>query len=672
MPQQYSDLPTGHRRILSDPGYSDLPAGAVAVVPKEDSPDRSIVADTIGGIGSGVLSAIFHGGDLIRRGLGMERVIDKPEVQSMITAPDSTAGRLGKGAEQLGEFFIPAGAVAKGGKAWEAATTAAKLSPRVAATLNLAGRAALEGAAAGGVTAAQSGSLEEGAKAGAFAGGLSGAFGAGGAAFNRLAPKVRPQWNALEQKAMDAAERMGIKLSLGQKTGNEAMRRMERGLVTVPGAAGTAESFFRNQEGQIVNAGEGLLKNALPAGKDTAIEAGQSVADRLAYKIKQAKSFADKKYSQVRSIMENPRNASTVQVGTKTSQLVDEFGVNFQSPINRTFNSATDLNAAKSKLGLVVDELSKTMPEFQQQSSPGYAALRNIVNGEGTLDALTVDQNLSAIKAMLREGGGAAKYLSNNSKRLATQTIGELESALNKSLTDAGGRAVEKLQAGRAAVKRYHSAAEFLASLPKNATGELEPAAVYKKLTTGGDLQINLLKDLHTLAPKEVEELGHTFVRGMLDKATAEGGFSRAAGLMQDWNRMGPATKNLLIGDKAKQEAIDSFFLAAKRLTADPNPSGTGKLITALGPIGIALDMSMSPGTLEDKAKRLPVELAALGGVAAMNRALARVLLEKQGAPLFTAAMRANPNSALWMRARSTLNAMFSQAIQEQAKDGTE
>ncbi len=60
------------------------------------------------GAGKGLLSTIYHGGDAIRRAFGMERVINRPEVQARIT-PANEAEARGFGAEQMGEY-IPAGA----------------------------------------------------------------------------------------------------------------------------------------------------------------------------------------------------------------------------------------------------------------------------------------------------------------------------------------------------------------------------------------------------------------------------------------------------------------------------------------------------------------------------------------------------------------------------------
>jgi hypothetical protein len=63
-------------------------------------------ADLLQGAGAGALSTIYHGGDLIRRGLGMKRVINEPDVQKGITPPPSWMGKAGFLGEQIGEVAL--------------------------------------------------------------------------------------------------------------------------------------------------------------------------------------------------------------------------------------------------------------------------------------------------------------------------------------------------------------------------------------------------------------------------------------------------------------------------------------------------------------------------------------------------------------------------------------
>lgn len=70
-------------------------------------------ADVVGGLGSSVARTVFGGGDLIRQGLGMERMVDRPAVKAAMTPPNSTAGRAASAVGDVAQFFAPTGAVGK-------------------------------------------------------------------------------------------------------------------------------------------------------------------------------------------------------------------------------------------------------------------------------------------------------------------------------------------------------------------------------------------------------------------------------------------------------------------------------------------------------------------------------------------------------------------------------
>lgn len=109
-------------------------------------------ADLVEGAASGLMSTAFHGGDLIRRSLGMERVIDSPEAQQAMRAPVSVAGTIGRVGEQGAEFAIPL----------------SKVSKSVSA-LSWLSRMAAEGAAGAGAAGIQSGGDPTTIAAGALA-----------------------------------------------------------------------------------------------------------------------------------------------------------------------------------------------------------------------------------------------------------------------------------------------------------------------------------------------------------------------------------------------------------------------------------------------------------------------------------------------------------------------
>lgn len=84
--------------------------------------------------------------------------------------PHGTAEKIGFGAEQVAEFFVPAGATAKATKAAEVGIDAIKAGKVAKAALKLGARAAIGATEAAGVTALQGGSKEEVKNAAIFGG----------------------------------------------------------------------------------------------------------------------------------------------------------------------------------------------------------------------------------------------------------------------------------------------------------------------------------------------------------------------------------------------------------------------------------------------------------------------------------------------------------------------
>ncbi len=126
-------------------GYTALKAITAAMGPQYAAAFEAAIG---GAKGAG--STAYNVGRMIPGVRGM-----LPEQKPAMLQPEGTAQKAGYGAEQVGEFFLPGGAVKRGMTGIQAATKT--LGPKVAAMLNLGGRGALEAASAGGVTMAQTG-----------------------------------------------------------------------------------------------------------------------------------------------------------------------------------------------------------------------------------------------------------------------------------------------------------------------------------------------------------------------------------------------------------------------------------------------------------------------------------------------------------------------------------
>lgn len=91
--------------------------------------------------------------------------------------PNGLTEKLGFGAEQVAEFFIPAGTVAKAGKAADAAIAGLKLGSKTTKALQIAGKVGLGSVEAGGVSKLQGQSNKDALINAAIGGGLGGIIG---------------------------------------------------------------------------------------------------------------------------------------------------------------------------------------------------------------------------------------------------------------------------------------------------------------------------------------------------------------------------------------------------------------------------------------------------------------------------------------------------------------
>lgn len=110
------------------------------------------VGDVPGGIMSSIARTVYGGGDWIRRGLGMERIYDEPEVKEAMTAPNTWGGTIGSVGGDVAQFAIPGSNVTKAAKG-----------------LSLAGRLGVEGLMGAGIGVLQN--PEEPGKAAMYGGG---------------------------------------------------------------------------------------------------------------------------------------------------------------------------------------------------------------------------------------------------------------------------------------------------------------------------------------------------------------------------------------------------------------------------------------------------------------------------------------------------------------------
>jgi len=532
------------------------------------------------------------GGPLVRKLTGLTDPMDDPQAQKIIkratTAPDNFAGKAGKFGEQAAEFLVPGTAAGKAVKG-----------------LPLAARVLGEGATAGAMSGIQNDFDPKSIAMGTLLGSLGPVLGAGVRGAYRTANETldsfltrNPKLRSTVQTAIDYAKAHKIPLTAGQEAGNEHLITLEQQLPSQWGSSQIAQKANLAQEEALVKEAQVAADRINPTKATGPVESAENLANRLMRRITESKNFVNKRYDQVRSILKSDRNVETRVIGERESPIVDEFGRPVKTNVTATFETPIDITRSKKDLRPLYDDLSKLMPEAQRQNSPGYTALKEIIEGDKVMDAETLDKNLGAIKALIRRAG--KDFLPSRSQGIAAQVVGSLEKEVTDAYGKAGGGALAKLWQARRGVKDYHEVNEILASLPD------EPGALYARLVQGSDKRLNLLKDLQQYAPKEVQQIGNTFIQGLVEKLTANGQIGRAEGVLADWNRLGPETKKILFGNQEQANMFHRFLLTVQELNKMRNPSGTAKATAALSSI-----LSVGKG--------------------AKNYALAKILMEPGG-----------------------------------------
>jgi hypothetical protein len=147
---------------------------------RKEHPYLSIAPDFVGGIGAGAFSTARGLNQIASKGASY--LPGSPQLPVVIPKewaepPPSTAGKLGFGTEQLGEFFIPATKAAQATKAVEATKLPWLTNKLATGAVKLGGKAAIEAIPAYGITYAQTGGDADAARnAAILAGGTTAAL----------------------------------------------------------------------------------------------------------------------------------------------------------------------------------------------------------------------------------------------------------------------------------------------------------------------------------------------------------------------------------------------------------------------------------------------------------------------------------------------------------------
>ncbi len=489
-----------------------------------------------------------------------------------------------------------------------------------------------------------------------------------------------PQKGGTMQAAVDYAQKRGIPTTVGERTGSPMLQTVERMAEMTPGASGVATDFFMDRNAQILGNARGIVKKMGGAAEDRTA-AAQTVVERTGQRTTNLSDYASKKYSEVRSSIENNKaklqaeadaqyaaessqitaeNAASERAYQQRRQAVAAAGGNPDTvpvpeklplPQKPTIASGAEVDLApiKQKLQPLYDEMSRTMPTTMKEASPGYTRLKAIVEDANTSrSAIDLDRDLSEIKRVLRSEGKG--YASTQSGRYAAATINAIESEVQKAIELAGGKkAVNDLMQGRAAVRKLHEVADVMDQiLPK---GE-SPAILFERAVRDGDKNLNKLMALKKATPNGVNEIAATYLDGALSKISGEAGQADLAAASNAWKRLGPRTKQELYGLNVGE--LDAFFENAPKLIRNVNKSGSGYATQASRVLNASgLVLGAFTGGLGGMAEGAALTSASM----ASTNMLAKFLFRKGNPTLLMDAMKYPPNSSAGITAMKRLNA---------------
>lgn len=205
----------------------------------------------------------------------------------------------------------------------------------------------------------------------------------------------------------------------------------------------------------------------------------------------------------------------------------------------------------------------------QGDKARALTALDRLLTGPDMVPVSVADAALSDLKAMAR--GASMPELRSKGQGLAAKAVRELEQSVQDAVNAAGPEVGETLSRGRSAHRAKVGVGETLDAMRD------EPVRAYDQAVARRDTGIDHLRRLEEAAPDALPQVGRAWLDEALTKATAAGKFEHADRLYADWQKLGPQTKQKLYGDRT--QTLDDFFLLAKKLNQNPNPSGTANVL---------------------------------------------------------------------------------------------
>jgi hypothetical protein len=394
--------------------------------------------------------------------------------------------------------------------------------------------------------------------------GLAGSIVAPGAVARRagsipVLPRIASKTPAVNE-AVRFGLREGIPVDVATASDSRFLRGTQRLAEESLLGSRIGETARAAQAEALTATGERLAGQTHPVAV-TAEQAGQAVRDAVRGRAAGYTAAADAAYSRLRAMQA-------------------------QAPIS------VDVAATKQALRPIFEQLqreSQLVPFISgSQKGRAYVMLDRLMQAPDAAPLSVADAALGELKGLARVDDAFRRTAGQG---IAAQAVKNLEHSVRTAAQQAGTPVFDALMEGRAATVNKFKAIDVLDQLAK------EPVGVFNQATWAKDAGIARLREVARIAPQEMAQVGRAWMEQALAKATAEGGFGRAQGLLADWQKLGPQTKQLLFRDPTHIRNLDNFFLLAKKLGENPNPSGSALTVFKGGEVAGLLGFS-GPGAV--------------------------------------------------------------------------
>lgn len=393
----------------------------------------------------------------------------------------------------------------------------------------------------------------------------------------RLAPGRR---NPVLGEAVAFADERGIPVDAATRSGRTSVGYAQKLAGSTPLGNLVQDVARTNQKGQLRRVAGELMDETSP-GSVTPEAAGRELQGSLSKRSSEYGETAIDAYDTLRKIEEMPDSRRTVQTGTRVQKgydTLDEHVADKTVPQTETMAFPVDVRPLKKMAAPLIDRLNQLYksadPEAAKKIAQQEKMLGSIMEGPDFKPASIAESDVGNLKSYLRNQPEL-----NEARLRHTEVLDALQENVNRAVSEGGPSALKALEDGRKNWARKMEFEEFTKTLRE------EPVQTFNKAVWRNDTGIGWLRQADHLSPEVMPKVGRAWLENVIDTATASGELSREAGMLKQWESMGPQTKKILFREAAHIKNIDNFFRLAKAMADTPNPSGSGLIGTYAGSV---------------------------------------------------------------------------------------